>query len=112
LNLSSFTLNKDSPKEKSDYFSSKESKYSKTFHKAEAPEIISHSSAVILACLNELNCKVSFSEISLAFLDAFSIAFILALISEAALFKKATQRFEVIYNSYNAGLLVFLSGLD
>jgi hypothetical protein len=46
----------------------------------------------------------------LAFLEAFSIAFILADCSDAALFKKATQRLEVKYNSYKAGLLVFLSG--
>ena len=70
-----------------------------TFHKAEAPEIISQSSYVIFACLNELNCRVSFSEISFAFFDAFSIAFILALISEAALFKNATHKFDVRYNS-------------
>ena len=79
--------------------------------RADAPEIISHSSMVILACLALLYCKFSFSMISLAFLDAFSIAFILALCSEAALFRKATHRFEVKYNSYKALLLVFLSGL-
>ena len=57
--------------------------------------MISQSSVVILACLALLYCRVSFSKISLAFLEAFSIAFILADCSEAALFKKATHRFEV-----------------
>jgi len=67
-----------------------------TPHKAEAPEIISTSSIVILACLALLYCKFSLSMISLAFFEAFSIAFILALYSEAALFKKATHKFEVM----------------
>jgi len=49
--------------------------------------------------------------ISFAFFDAFDMAFILALYSEATLLRNATQRFAVIYNSYKAGLLVFLSGL-
>jgi len=80
------------------------------FHKADAPEMISTSSIVILACLALLYCRVSFSKISLAFFDAFSIAFILADCSEAALFKKATHKLDVTYNSYNAVLLVFLSG--
>jgi len=65
-------------------------------HKAEAPEIISTSSIVILACLALLYCKYSLSMISLAFFEAFSIAFILALYSEAALFNNATQMFEVM----------------
>ena len=60
-----------------------------------APEMISTSSMVILACLALLYCRVRASKISLAFLEAFSIAFILADCSEAALFRKATQRLEV-----------------
>ena len=79
--------------------------------RAEAPEIISTNSMVILACLALLYCKFNFSTISFAFLEAFSMAFILALYSLAALLRKATQRLEVRYNSYNTGLLVFLSGL-
>jgi len=42
-----------------------------------APDIISSNSVVILAYLALLYYKVSFSSISPAFLDAFSIAFIL-----------------------------------
>ena len=80
-------------------------------YNADAPDIISQSSIVILAYLALLYCKLSLSIISLAFFDAFSIAFILALISEAALFRKATHKFEARYNSYIEGLLVFLSGL-
>lgn len=68
-------------------------------HRAEAPEIISTSSIVILACLALLYLRVSLSKISPAFLEAFSIACILADYSEAALFKKATQRLEVKYKS-------------
>ena len=54
-------------------------------HKAEAPEIISHNSIVILACLALLYSKVKASTIYPAFLEAFSIAFILELCSEAVL---------------------------
>ena len=56
---------------------------------AEAPEIISHNSMVILACRALLYSKVNFSRISPAFLEAFSMAFILELCSLAVLFKKA-----------------------
>jgi hypothetical protein len=56
-------------------------------HTADAPEMISHNSIVILACLALLYSKVNFSTIYPAFLEAFSIAFILALCSEAMLFK-------------------------
>jgi hypothetical protein len=62
---------------------------------AEAPEMISTSSIVILACLALLYSRVRPSRISPAFFEAFSIAFILADYSEAALFKRATQRFDV-----------------
>jgi len=79
--------------------------------RAEAPEMISQSSMVILACLALLYYKSSLPLISLAFFDAFSMAYIRADISEAALFRKATHRLDVKYNSYNEGLLVFLSGL-
>jgi hypothetical protein len=48
-------------------------------HTAAAPEIISHNSMVILACLALLYSKVSLVKIYPAFLEAFSIAFILAL---------------------------------
>jgi len=67
--------------------------------RAEAPEMISTSSIVILACLALLYLRVSLSKISPAFLEAFSIACILADCSEAALLRKATQRFEVTYRS-------------
>lgn len=56
---------------------------------AEAPEIISHSSMVILACLILLYSKVRLVKISPAFFEAFSIAFILALCSEAMLLSMA-----------------------
>lgn len=62
--------------------------------RAEAPEIISTSSIVILACLAVLYCNLSLSTISPAFLEAFSIAAILALCSEAKLFKNATHKFD------------------
>jgi len=78
--------------------------------RAEAPEIISTNSIVILACLALLYLRVSLSKISPAFLDAFCIAFILADCSEQAQFRKATQRFEVKYRSYRAMFEVFLSG--
>jgi hypothetical protein len=55
-----------------------------TYYNAEAPDIISTNSIVILACLALLYFKVNFYTISPAFLDAFSIAFILALCSQAA----------------------------
>ncbi len=58
-------------------------------HTAAAPEMISHSSMVILACLALLYSKVKFVKISPAFFEAFSIAFILALCSEAMLFNIA-----------------------
>ena len=57
--------------------------------------MISTSSMVILACLALLYWRLSLPTISLAFLEAFSMALILADCSEAALFKKATQRLEV-----------------
>lgn len=79
-------------------------------HNEVAPAIISHNSVVILACLDLLYISLRFPRISFAFFEAFSIAFILADYSEAALFKNATHKFDVKYNSYNAGLLVFLSG--
>ena len=66
-----------------------------TAQRAEAPEIISQSSIVILACLALLYCKVSLSRISPAFFDAFCIAFILADCSEAALLRKATHMLDV-----------------
>lgn len=72
---------------------------SQFFHKAEAPEIISISSMVILACLALLQTKVSLSNISPAFLEAFSMAAILELCSEALLFKKALQKILETYNS-------------
>jgi hypothetical protein len=53
-------------------------------YKADAPEMISTSSIVILACLALLYFSVNFYKISPAFLEAFSIAFILALCSQAA----------------------------
>ena len=56
---------------------------------AEAPEIISHSSMVILACLILLYSKVRLVKIYPAFFEAFSIAFILALCSEAMLLSMA-----------------------
>lgn len=59
------------------------------YHTAAAPEIISHSSMVILACLALLYSRVRASRISPAFLEAFSIAFIRALCSEAMLFRMA-----------------------
>jgi hypothetical protein len=46
-----------------------------------------------------LYSSLRFPKISFAFFEAFSIAFILADCSEAALFKKATQRLDVKYNS-------------
>ena len=46
--------------------------------------MISTSSIVILACLALLYFRVNLDKISPAFLDAFSIAFILALCSQAA----------------------------
>ena len=66
-----------------------------TAQRAEAPEMISTSSIVILACLALLYYKVSLSRISPAFLEAFYIACILADYSEAALLRKATQMLEV-----------------
>jgi hypothetical protein len=63
--------------------------------RAEAPEIISTSSIVILACLALLYFKVRPDNISFAFLEAFSIAFILADYSDAALLRNATHRFDV-----------------
>jgi len=65
------------------------------YHKALAPDMISQSSMVILACLTLLYSRLSFPMISFAFLDAFSIAFILADYSEATLFKNATHKLEV-----------------
>ena len=50
---------------------------------AAAPEIISHNSNVILACLALLYSNVNLSNISPAFFEAFSIAFILDDVSEA-----------------------------
>ena len=79
-------------------------------HNEVAPAIISHNSVVILAGLDLLYSSLRFPKISFAFFDAFSIAFILADYSDAALFKNATHKFDVKYNSYNDGLLVFLSG--
>jgi len=55
------------------------------FHTAAAPEIISHNYMVILACLALLYSKVSLVKIYPAFFEAFSIAFILALCSDAVL---------------------------
>lgn len=52
-----------------------------------APEITSINSVVILACLALLYYKVNLSNISPAFLEAFSIAFILEDYSEALLCK-------------------------
>ena len=52
---------------------------------ADAPEMISQSSIVILACLALLYSKVKAVKISPAFLEAFSMAFILELCSEAML---------------------------
>jgi hypothetical protein len=46
-----------------------------------------------------LYCKLSLPTISIAFLEAFSIAPILALCSDARLFNSAIQRLEVMYNS-------------
>jgi hypothetical protein len=54
-------------------------------HTAAAPEMISHNYIVIFACLALLYSNVSFYNISPAFFDAFSIAFILELCSEAML---------------------------
>lgn len=67
-----------------------------TAQSAEAPDIISTNSIVILACLAVLYYSLSLSTISPAFLEAFSIAAILALYSDAKLFKKATHKFEEI----------------
>jgi hypothetical protein len=59
------------------------------YQTAAAPDTISESSCVILLCLTLLKSSVSLSTIYPAFLDAFSIAFILELCSEAKLFKRA-----------------------
>lgn len=56
---------------------------------AAAPDIISHNSKVILAYLTLLYSYVRRSSISPAFLDAFSMAFILDDVSLAKLFKNA-----------------------
>ena len=56
---------------------------------AAAPEIISQSYIVILACLALLYSRVSLVTISPAFLLAFSIAFIRELCSDAMLFSMA-----------------------
>ena len=56
---------------------------------ADAPEMISQSSIVILACLALLYSKVKAVKISPAFLEAFSMAFILELCSEAMLLSMA-----------------------
>lgn len=56
---------------------------------AAAPEMISQSSIVILACLALLYSRVRFSKISPAFLEAFSIAFIRELCSDAMLLSNA-----------------------
>ena len=58
-------------------------------HTAAAPEIISHNSMVILACLALLYSKVSLVKISPAFFEAFSMAFIRELCSEAMLLSMA-----------------------
>ena len=56
---------------------------------ADAPEMISQSSIVILACLALLYSNVKAVKIYPAFLEAFSMAFILELCSEAMLFSMA-----------------------
>lgn len=56
---------------------------------AAAPEMISQSSMVILACLALLYSRVRASRISPAFLEAFSMAFMRELCSLAILLRKA-----------------------
>lgn len=56
---------------------------------AAAPDMISHNSTVILACLTLLYSRVNLSNIYPAFLEAFSMAFILDEVSLAKLFNIA-----------------------
>lgn len=80
------------------------------FQIALAPEIISQSSIVILACRALFFYNSSFEIIYFAFFDAFSIAFILALCSLATLFSRALHIVDETYKSYIAGIAALASG--